>query len=238
MQYVTQVVCYSASQVVSRLGGSLPVFIEASEGSEWEETAEALDDIFLGDAEIWYVHQTDCLYGGGEGRAAQSGCVRGVSFNHQYSWQQQPSGTQRLTAALDGSACTLPPPSCGASSSGVVLLGVSCMLRECIGRKMWNKPPFVSVCCNHPYTCRRRPTSGSANPRGGQAPYISPDGHNICDIRFYEGLKLFGEDEPVRHQPPYMTVTGGWSAKNWVLMSACDMKGKNPAEHTIHLLSM
>jgi len=38
---------------VSRLGGTLPVFIEASEGTEWEETAEALDDLFLGDAEIW-----------------------------------------------------------------------------------------------------------------------------------------------------------------------------------------
>lgn len=75
------------ADVVSRLGGSLPVFIEATEGPEWEETAEALDDIFLGDAEIW-----------------------------------------------------------------------------------------------------RRPTSGTANPRGGKDPYISPDGHNICDIRFYEGL--------------------------------------------------
>lgn len=41
---------------------------------------------------------------------------------------------------------------------------------------------------------RRRPSSGTANPRGGKDPYISPDGHNICDIRFYEGLKLFGED--------------------------------------------
>jgi hypothetical protein len=40
-------------QVVSRLGGNLPVFIEATEGPEWEETAEALDDLFLGDAEIW-----------------------------------------------------------------------------------------------------------------------------------------------------------------------------------------
>jgi hypothetical protein len=47
------------------------------------------------------------------------------------------------------------------------------------------------------HCCRRRPTSGTANPRGGKDPYISPDGHNICDIRFYEGLKLFGEDAPV-----------------------------------------
>lgn len=42
-----------AVQVVSRLGGNLPVYIESTEGPEWEETAEALDDLFLGDAEIW-----------------------------------------------------------------------------------------------------------------------------------------------------------------------------------------
>lgn len=41
------------AQVVPRLGGSLPVFIESGEGTEWEEPAEALDDLFLGDAEIW-----------------------------------------------------------------------------------------------------------------------------------------------------------------------------------------
>lgn len=45
--------------------------------------------------------------------------------------------------------------------------------------------------------CRRRPMSGTANPRGGKDPYISPEGHTICDIRFYEGLKLFGEDAAV-----------------------------------------
>lgn len=44
---------------------------------------------------------------------------------------------------------------------------------------------------------RRRPASGVANPRGGDNPYRSPDGHNIVDVRFYEGMKLFGEDAPV-----------------------------------------
>jgi hypothetical protein len=29
------------------------VFIAGADGTEWEETAEALDDMFLGDAEIW-----------------------------------------------------------------------------------------------------------------------------------------------------------------------------------------
>ena len=37
-------------QVVPRLGGSLPVVIEA-EG--WEDAAEELDSMFLGDAEVW-----------------------------------------------------------------------------------------------------------------------------------------------------------------------------------------
>lgn len=45
--------------------------------------------------------------------------------------------------------------------------------------------------------CRRRPASGTANPRGGNNPYLSPEGHNILDIRFYEQLKLVGEDAPV-----------------------------------------
>lgn len=36
-----------APQAVRRLSGALPVFIEAS---DWEATAEELDDIFLGDA--------------------------------------------------------------------------------------------------------------------------------------------------------------------------------------------
>jgi hypothetical protein len=39
-----------------------------------------------------------------------------------------------------------------------------------------------------------------ANPRGGENPYLSPDGHNIVDVRFYEGMKLFGEDAQVRQQ--------------------------------------
>jgi hypothetical protein len=36
-----------------------------------------------------------------------------------------------------------------------------------------------------------------ANPRGGENPYLSPEGHNIVDVRFYEGMKLFGEDTQV-----------------------------------------
>lgn len=29
------------------------MFIAGADGTEWEEAAEALDDLFLGDAEIW-----------------------------------------------------------------------------------------------------------------------------------------------------------------------------------------
>lgn len=39
-------------QLVPRLSGSLPVWIDGEGG--WEDVAEALDDIFLGDAEIWW----------------------------------------------------------------------------------------------------------------------------------------------------------------------------------------
>ncbi len=38
--------------------------------------------------------------------------------------------------------------------------------------------------------CRRRPSSGTDNPRGGDNPYVSPEGHNIVDVKFYEGYKL------------------------------------------------
>jgi ribose 5-phosphate isomerase A len=39
-----------ADVVAGRLCASLPVAIDAE---AWEETAEELDDIFLGDAELW-----------------------------------------------------------------------------------------------------------------------------------------------------------------------------------------
>lgn len=42
--------CSHYPQLVPRLSASLPVFID---GDDWEDAAEALDDLFLGDAEIW-----------------------------------------------------------------------------------------------------------------------------------------------------------------------------------------
>lgn len=35
----------------------------------------------------------------------------------------------------------------------------------------------------------------SANPRGGRAPLVQPDGTTLVDVRFYEGLCLFGDAE-------------------------------------------
>ncbi|KAL4423624.1 hypothetical protein ABPG77_009211 [Micractinium sp. CCAP 211/92] len=84
------VLAHEPGVAVPRLGGSLPVALEEE---TWEETAEELDDIFLGDAELW-----------------------------------------------------------------------------------------------------RRSNQEGAGPRGGDSPYVSPEGHTIIDIRFYEGMKLFGED--------------------------------------------
>lgn len=37
-------------QAASRLTGTVPVFVR---GEEWEEAAEELDDLVLGDAEVW-----------------------------------------------------------------------------------------------------------------------------------------------------------------------------------------
>ncbi|GMH32711.1 hypothetical protein BSKO_00545 [Bryopsis sp. KO-2023] len=79
----------SQSKVVERLGGSIPVVIE---GETWEDTAEEIDTIFLGDAEIW-----------------------------------------------------------------------------------------------------RRGNDPECNPRGEPSPYISQEGHNVIDVRFYEPFKLYGE---------------------------------------------
>ena len=39
-------------QARGRLGNALPIVIEG--GEEWEEAAEELDSMFLGDAEVWY----------------------------------------------------------------------------------------------------------------------------------------------------------------------------------------
>lgn len=37
-------------QVVDRLQGNVPVLVS---GKTWEDTAEELDDLLLGDAEVW-----------------------------------------------------------------------------------------------------------------------------------------------------------------------------------------
>ena len=37
---------------------------------------------------------------------------------------------------------------------------------------------------------------GEANPRGGDTPYVSPEGHNIVDVKFEGNFVLFGEEEP------------------------------------------
>ncbi len=85
------VVVARRSAATGRLRGAVPVLIEA--GDEWEDIAEELDDIFIGDAEL-----------------------------------------------------------------------------------------------------RRRSTDANANPRGGNSPVITPDGHNIVDIQFSETVRLFGEE--------------------------------------------
>lgn len=45
---------------------------------------------------------------------------------------------------------------------------------------------------------RRRSFLPDAGPRGGDAPVVTPEGHYVLDIQFYEGLKLYGEDAEYR----------------------------------------
>lgn len=66
----------SADRVVKRLGGSLPVWIGA-EG--WEEWAEELDDVFLGDAELWWVGRCRCV-SHWELQWPWGGCVAGTAL--------------------------------------------------------------------------------------------------------------------------------------------------------------
>jgi hypothetical protein len=45
-------------QAVDRLGRDLPVNVD---GEQWEEAGEALDDIFIGDAEVWWCPACQCF---------------------------------------------------------------------------------------------------------------------------------------------------------------------------------
>lgn len=58
----------------------------------------------------------------------------------------------------------------------------------------------ISLC-----VCRRSSEAG-AGPRGGDKPYTTEEGHHILDIRFYDGLKLFGEN--VRYEEISMEIEG------------------------------
>lgn len=85
----TLVVLCAESDVAPELDGCVPILVDAD---EWEEVAESLDDIFLGDAALW-----------------------------------------------------------------------------------------------------RRPMSGTADPFGGDRPYVSAEGFTIIDLVFEDGLRIFGE---------------------------------------------
>lgn len=99
-----------------------------------------------------------------------------------------------------------PPHHCCQCTGRVSLLNcLNCVLVLMVGTV--SKPASPSQHLWLLMRCRRRPTSGTANPRGGKDPYVSPDGHNICDARFYEGLKLFGEDAPVSGPRPHRGVS-------------------------------
>ncbi|PNH06731.1 Ribose-5-phosphate isomerase A [Tetrabaena socialis] len=106
-----------SSRVVKRLNGALPVWLDA-EG--WEESAEELVGV-----------------GGEGGRRVTQG-----------------QGAQKPVAVDD------------------IFLGDA---------ELWRRPSSVE---------------DEQDPRGGDYPYVSASGHSIVDIRFYEGLKLYGEDEP------------------------------------------
>jgi hypothetical protein len=43
---------------------------------------------------------------------------------------------------------------------------------------------------------RRSSTGEPADPRGGDLPFVNARGEALVDVRFYEGLRLYGEPEP------------------------------------------
>jgi hypothetical protein len=74
-------------------------------------------------------------------------------------------------------------------------------------------PPWSAPRC---WLSRRRPSEGTANPRGGPNPFVSEDGaYTLVDVRFYEGFKLYGEDEQVRW------LRGGCGVAIWWLWGGC-----------------
>ena len=54
--------------------------------------------------------------------------------------------------------------------------------------------PFKCSVPTFPLMRRRRPTSGTANPRGGSDPYLSSNNEHILDIKFESSLRLDGRE--------------------------------------------
>lgn len=198
----------ACKQVVTRLGGALPVMIGA--GPEWEETGEALDDLFLGDAELWCapalvrpqpLPQPACRL--------MSLCVKTL-----------PACV--LLQLLLSRIGHLGPQSCGTCPAGVVTnscgvhgmgFGHSGPGGPHLGASMtpnWQPlPRDISIpreapgcsCCKHTISAgpfmpgsagvesgmwhRRRAARGEPeDPRGGRQPYVSAEGHTILDLYF------------------------------------------------------
>jgi hypothetical protein len=158
------------AQVVTRLGGALPVAIGA--GPDWEDTAEQLDDLFLGDAEVW------CAGPGARRpaprriarrkpeRPAAQGCPR----MRRRARRSRPR--PRLPLACTGGR---PARSRRHGSEQVVVLRLGLTVI----------PTPYDAPAQRPAGCRRRAARGEAeDPRGGRQPYVSAEQHALLDLHF------------------------------------------------------
>eukprot|EP00798_Chlamydomonas_sp_ICE-L_P014079 gene14079-20028_t len=173
------------STLVNRLQGCLPCAVVES---DWQDTCEELDDIFLDDAEIW------------RRQAVGINLPRGGDTPY-FSPNNKKHYLPPLTISYAGGFQLKAKPSfeavttCGFQlkakpSFEVVTTHAS---RLIIKNTICHRSPNVNA--QH-LNCRRRPAEGRAPPQGGDNPYLSAEGHNLVDVIFDGSFKLFGEQQP------------------------------------------
>ena len=163
-----------AQQVVSRLGGAVPVVVE---GERWEDAGEELDDIFLGDAEIWRWdpgRAVLCL-------ALALGASAGLG--EAAGWRVGGWGLEVRWGGVAVPCCKLAVARqcwpAGGSAGSCLRRGLKPGLPVAIAVEI-NAHCVCSASCPR----ARRSNSEGAGPRGGDNPYVSPEGHALLDIRF------------------------------------------------------
>jgi ribose 5-phosphate isomerase A len=85
------------------LASSVPILIDAE---EWEEVADAIDDVFIGDATLWRRSLSSSLtgpFGGPSPYISADGCtIVDIVFEDGYRIDGEPVGASEICDAIDG----------------------------------------------------------------------------------------------------------------------------------------